>query len=131
MKGWGKKCTIAAVLVLCFVTAGFVAPGPIEGFWDPVVTRCMCDSKNLVEFRDGKGYMSSDHPDIRGECGHYYREKGAWIWESHQHNRTTKTKLYPTWFLLRIESDYLEEPVTGYRILWPPTLSDARAKLKP
>ena len=113
------------------VLAGFVLPGPIEGFWDPRVLACMCDSRNLVEFRDGLAFVSSDHLELRGQKGRYYKEDGVWIWECGTNDRVSKIRLYPTWFLLRIESDALEEPLTGYRILWPATLAKARDNLSP
>jgi hypothetical protein len=120
-----------AVIVLSLVLAGFFAPGPIEGFWDHPLFACMCDSKNLIEFRDGRAYISSDHEEMRGETGRYYKENGVWVLETGMSENLSKFRLYPTWFLLKVDSDDLEEPLTGHRILWPPEVSEARAKLKP
>ena len=104
-------------LLLSLVIAGFWVPGPIEGFWDHPLNACMCNSKNLVEFRDGRAYISSDHKEMRGETGRYYKENGIWIWETGTPENLSKTRLYPTWFLLKADSDYQEEPLIGHRIL--------------
>jgi hypothetical protein len=118
-------------LLLSLVLAGFWVRGPIGGFWDHPLNACMCDSKNLVEFRDGRAYISSGHEEMRGEAGRYYKENGVWIWENGTPENLSKIRLYPTWFLLKAVSDDLEGPLTGHRIIWPPAVSEARANLKP
>ena len=118
-------------LLLSLGLAGFWVPGPIEGFWDHPLYGCMCDSKNLVEFRDGRVYISSDHENLRGMRGRYYKENGIWICETGTPENASKIRLYPSWFLLKANFDDLEEPLTGHRILWPPAISKARANLKP
>lgn len=50
------------VLSLLFVGIGML-PGDIEGIYRGMGTRCMCDSVNFMQFRDGKVIMfSSAHP---------------------------------------------------------------------
>ena|GEM_PF-1762538 len=51
-----------AVLTILFVGIGML-PGDIEGIYRGMGTRCMCDSVNFMQFRDGKVIMfSSAHP---------------------------------------------------------------------
>ena len=122
--------TAISGILLSVLVAGFWVPGPIEGVWDPKLLACMCDSKNLVEFRAGRAFVSSGHEDLRGEMGRYYQEEGNWIWETGSPENPSKTRLYPTWFLIRVEGGGLEKPLTGHRLLWPPAVAEARANLK-
>ena len=71
-----------AGIAACVLLAGFVLPGPIEGFWDPKVLACMCDSRNLVEFRDGLRIDPVRHPRLRfvivgdvADGQHHFREQ--------------------------------------------------------
>jgi hypothetical protein len=134
MKGRRKTRRIViaiAGILLSILVAGFLLPGPIEGFWDPKLLACACDSRNLVEFRAGRAFVSSGHEGLRGEMGRYYKEEGSWIWETGSPENPSRTRLYPTWFLIRVEGGGLEKPLIGHRLLWPPAVAEARANLKP
>jgi hypothetical protein len=121
--------SVLAGAFLALIVGGFVVPGPIEVMWDPKIMACMCNSRNLVEFRNGEAFASSDHADARGRIGRYTKGDGKWLWEMEPGDPKSIIELYPTWFALRVvvPRDGLE--LEGHRILWPSSLKKARANL--
>jgi len=110
-------CLLGCVLVL-----GSFVPGPIEGVWYPRILDCMCDSRNLVEFKNGVAVLSSDHNEenARGPRGVYSKENGVWVWRIPGKARERVIELYPTWFFIRVVSRASGERYWGYRIMRPP-----------
>ena len=121
-------CAIGGVIGI-----GSFAPGPIEGVWYPKLLDCMCNSRNLVEFKDGIAVLSSGHwdKDSRGPRGMYSKENGVWVWRVTGVQPETELELYPTWFFIRIVDRTHGEQYRGYRLLWPPSIREARDNEKP
>lgn len=93
-----KTFSVMGAILLALTVAGFVLPGPIEGFWDSPIVACLCDSKNSLEFRDGMVYVSSSgHPEMRGEYGRYRMADGKWLWELGAPDSREFIEVYPTW----------------------------------
>ena len=123
-------------ILLCLtggvVGVGSFAPGPIEGVWYPRFLDCMCTSRNLVEFKDGIAVLSSSHMErySRGPRGRYSKENGVWVWRVPGAKPEAGMELYPTWFFIRIVDRTNGEQYRGHRILWPPSIREARANEK-
>ena len=122
------------LILLCLIGGvigiGSFAPGPIDGVWYPKLLDCMCNSRNLVEFKNGIAVLSSDHVDAnsRGPRGKYSRENGIWVWTVSGVQPETELELYPTWFFIRIVDRTHGDQYRGYRLLWPPSIREARSK---
>ena len=127
--------TLVVILTAFFAVLGIgaFAPGPVEGIWHTKMLACMCNSRNLVEFTDGIAVMSSGHPEPRGQRGTYFKKEGVWTWE---YTITEKgfhnvIEVRPTWFFVRFYSPVDGTEYWGHRVLWPPSIREARAQQQP
>lgn len=126
-----RRSLFYVLCLLCgLVVLGSFTPGPVEGMWYPKILDCMCNSRNLVEFKQGYAVISSDHNEkkMRGSLGKYSKEGGVWVWEINGAASVSELELYPTWFFIRIIDRKSGERHWGYRVLWPPSIRDARSK---
>jgi len=123
-----RSISILLCLIGGAIGIGSFAPGPIEGFWYSKILDCACESRNLVEFKDGVAVRSSDHNDekSRGPLGMYSKEGDVWVWRV---DRTgSELELHPTWFFIRIVDRTHGERIKGYRQWCTPSISDSRSK---
>ena len=125
-----RSLSILLCLIGGVIGIGAFVPGPIEGIWHSKLLDCMCDSRNLVEFKDGVAVLSSDHKEekSRGPRGMYSKEGDVWVWRCS--GTGSELELYPTWFFIRIVDRTHGEQFRGYRLLWPPSIHKARVNEK-
>jgi hypothetical protein len=116
------------VVAVAVAALGAFAPGPIEGVWSSRMLACMCNSRNLVEFSDGRAIMSSGHLEMRGPNGSYAREDGAWVWRMRGADDDYSVRVEPTWFFIRFVDASTGDSYRGHRLWWPPSIRRARAE---
>ena len=90
------RLTVAAIAIPC---ALWIIPAPLSGYWHTPLSDCLCDSKNLLSFQDGKAYQcASGHGIVREEYGTYRRGiySGSWI------TGKETVEIRPGWFLIQV-----------------------------
>jgi hypothetical protein len=124
MKPNTKRWLITFGIMMAAMGLAYAAiPAPLGGYWHTGYSDCMCDSKNLLKFEDGKAFRwAAGHDIIKEDFGTYERH-GYWYRWQHK-NETIWIK--PGWFHMKIRSqqymlfsgerelrsDYIEEVIT-------------------
>jgi len=120
---------MAAIAIPC---ALWIIPAPLSGYWHTPLSDCLCDSKNLLYFQDGKAYQwASGHGIVREEHGTYRRGIywGTWI------TGKEKVEIRPGWFLIRLRmpknaGDFGGRTFWGFRELRPDYIKEVLATKK-
>lgn len=90
----------------------------------------MCDSQNLIEFKNGAAIMSSGHMEMRGPYGTYTKDEEGWVWHMKSGEGSYDMRMYPSWFFIRVVDPNTGEKYSGHRLFWPPAIKRARANEK-
>jgi hypothetical protein len=81
------------------VFALLIIPAPLSGYWHTPLSDCLCDSKNLIAFQDGKVYgWASAHGLVKQELATYGRGVYCREWNTEKDRVTIR----PGWFWMRI-----------------------------
>jgi hypothetical protein len=113
---------IAAVGLPC---ALWVIPAPLSGYWHTPLSDCLCDSKNLLSFQDGKAYeWASGHGKAREQFGTFTRGTYWGRWNTGKE----EVEIRPGWFLIRTRVG--GNTYWGYRELRPSYIREALATKK-
>ena len=121
-----KKTRIALIVFLLFgviiLALSRLIPAPIEGYWHSEFTDCLCDSKNLLAFKEGK--------IIRYATGHEKHPLliGNYRWDREREyieNDYSTFVFKPGWFRLTIKEHPESDAVyKGWRE-WRPSYVSA------
>lgn len=123
-----RRRRFAPLLVAGLAALAAFAPGPIEGVWTNPLLACCCDAVNRIEFAAGRALVCSDHPELRETIGSYRRTDGTWHWLLGPPGEEQRVTVHPTWLLIRYDDPGTGRTVWGRRILWPPTIREARTQ---
>jgi hypothetical protein len=90
------RVAIAAIGIPCFL---WVFPAPLSGYWHTPLSDCLCDSKNLLSFQDGKAYeWATGHGQVREQSGTYTRGVYWGKWNPGKE----QVEIRPGWFFTRV-----------------------------
>ena len=104
MKPHTKRKLIKFGVVFAVIgVAYFAIPAPLSGYWHTVYSDCMCDSKNLLKFEDGKAFRwAAGHDIIKEDFGTYERHGYWYRWQLKKETIWIK----PGWFHMKIRSQH-------------------------
>ena len=84
------------------VVTGWIVPAPLIGYWHTPLSDCLCDSKNLIVFEEGKVFRwASAHGLVREPLGTYRRNFWSVTWDTGKE----RVELRPGWFFMRVRMD--------------------------
>ena len=84
------------------VAAWWLVPAPLNGYWHTPISDCLCDSKNLIVFEEGRVFRwASAHGLVREPLGTYRRNFWWVTWDTGKE----RVELRPGWFLMRVRMD--------------------------
>jgi hypothetical protein len=79
----------------------WIVPKPLSGYWHTPYSDCLCSSKNLLQFRDGKAYRWATAHNIVGEPYGTYRRG---IWWVHWDTGEEVVRIRPGFFFIELRS---------------------------
>ena len=92
----------AGFSISAMVAVWWLVPAPLTGFWHTPVSDCLCDSKNLIVFEDGKVFRwASGHGLVREPLGTYRRDFWRVTWDTGKE----RVELRPGWLFMRLRMD--------------------------
>ena len=92
------------------VAVWWFIPAPLSGYWHTPMSDCLCDSKNLLVFEDGKVFLWASAHGLAREPRGTYRRHLWWVtWDKVEVTREgeerERVELRPGWFFMKLRSD--------------------------
>jgi hypothetical protein len=109
----------AGLLAAVTTMACWLVPAPLAGYWHTPFSDCLCNSKNLLVFEDGRVFQWASGHGVAKEPAGTYRRHGWWVtWDRGRDGE--QVELRPGWIFMELRSPASASPFPerisrGYR----------------